>query len=307
MTAGWVAGSVRSRAMSSRRLGPGAARALAASSSVDAALAVLARSPYGHDVRPGQSLAEAQRAVVDTFVWNMRVLCGWVPRDGVTVLRVLLGALEIANVEDHLRRLSGTTTPPPYRLGALGTVWTRLVRTTSLDEVRRVLAASAWGDPGPGTARQVGLAMRISLADRVVSVAPDAAAWASGAAALVVAGELVSAGGALPARLQPAVARVLGADAAGTGTVRELARDLRSDARWAVADVTGAEDLWIATGRWWRRVESDGLAMVRRASQGPEVLVGTLAVMAADAWRVRAALEVAARGGQSLEVFDAVA
>ncbi len=39
----------------------------------------------------------------------------------------------------------------------------------------------------------------------------------------------------------------------------------------------------------------------------PDVLVGVAALMAADAWRVRAALELAARGGSPLEVFDAVA
>ncbi len=40
-------------------------------------------------------------------------------------------------------------------------------------------------------------------------------------------------------------------------------------------------------------------------------VIGSVAVLAADAWRVRAALEVAARGGPgspgALEAFDAVA
>jgi hypothetical protein len=35
-------------------------------------------------------------------------------------------------------------------------------------------------------------------------------------------------------------------------------------------------------------------------------VVGAVAVLSVDAWRVRAALELAARGGGSLEVLDAV-
>jgi len=71
MSAGWVAGSVRARAITHRRLGREAARSLAASRSIDAALTSLVHTPYGHDVRPGQTLAEAQRAVVATAIWNV--------------------------------------------------------------------------------------------------------------------------------------------------------------------------------------------------------------------------------------------
>ncbi|MFB9384063.1 hypothetical protein ACFFTK_13025 [Pseudonocardia petroleophila] len=60
--AGWVAGTVRARAMARRRIGAAGARALAASSSLDVALAGLVGSPYGHDVRGGMTLAQAQHA-----------------------------------------------------------------------------------------------------------------------------------------------------------------------------------------------------------------------------------------------------
>ena len=95
---------------------------------------MLARSPYGHDLQPGMtSLAQAQRAVHETLLWNVRVLGGWVPRDGsLDLLRVLLAPFEIANVADHLRRLRGEEAPEPYRLGSLGTAWPRLARTTSI-------------------------------------------------------------------------------------------------------------------------------------------------------------------------------
>lgn len=307
MSVAWVAGNVRARAMTRRRLGRVAVRELAASPSIEAALVTLARTPYGHDVRDGLTLAEAQRAVVDTVAWNVRVLSGWVPRDGVAILRVLLGTLEAANVEDHLQRLAGAQAPAPYRLGGLATAWPRLGRTASAEEVRRVLAASPWGDPGGATPREVGLAMRTSLADRVMAAVPAAGSWAAGATALLLAREVVAARRPLPARARAFAARVVGPRACSAGTLPALTAALPSSARWALADVREPGDLWEAEARWWARVERDGFTLARRGTTDPQVLVGTVAVMAADAWRVRAALELAARGGTPLEVFDAVA
>lgn len=307
MTTAWVAGSVRARAMTRRRLGRVTVRDLARSPSLEAALAALVRSPYGHDVRTGQTLAEAQRAVVGTVVWNLRVLAGWAPPDGVTMLRVLLGALEAANVEDHLRRLDGAQVPTPFRLGGLNTAWTRLAATTSSAEVRRVLRASAWGDPGGETPREIGLAMRLSLADRVIASAPAAAEWAAGAAALLIAREVVLERRDLPPRARMWAARVVGPAAVSVRTLPELVMALPSGARWALVDTAQPTDLWQAEARWWTRVEHDGFALLRRVTAGPEVVVGTAALLAADAWRVRAALELAARPGTSAEVFDALA
>ena len=50
MSTGWVAGSVRARALTRRRLGLAGCRALAAGTSLDEALARLESTPYGHDV-----------------------------------------------------------------------------------------------------------------------------------------------------------------------------------------------------------------------------------------------------------------
>ena len=77
MTAAWVAGSVRARAMARRRYGAAAARSLAAGPSLADALNTLSDTPYGRDVHPGQSLAEAQHALGDTVLWHLRVLAGW--------------------------------------------------------------------------------------------------------------------------------------------------------------------------------------------------------------------------------------
>jgi len=307
MTAGWVAVSVRARAMTRRRLGRVAARSLAASPSIGAALAALARTPYGRDVRPEQTLAEAQHAVVDTAVWNLRVLAGWAPREGVAMLRVLFGVVETMNVINHLRRLSGIEAPPPYRLGRMATAWARLGGTTRSEDVRTVLATSPWGDPGGESPRDIVLAMRTSLADRVIATVPAAAAWAVGSTALLVAREVVAGRQELPSRACEAAERVLGSAAPTARTLPELVAALPARARWALDDIAQPEELWRAEARWWLRVERDGFALARRTAPGPEVLVGAVALLAADAWRVRGALELAARGGAPLEVFDAVA
>ena len=47
--------------------------------------------------------------------------------------------------------------------------------------------------------------------------------------------------------------------------------------------------------------------MARQGGADAKTLVGTVARLAVDAWRVRAALELAARGGRTVEDFDAVA
>jgi len=54
-------------------------------------------------------------------------------------------------------------------------------------------------------------------------------------------------------------------------------------------------------------VEADGLALLSRPRPGPEVVLGAIAVLSVDAWRVRAALAAAAAGAGSSEVLDAVA
>jgi hypothetical protein len=307
VTADWVAGCVRARAMARRRLGREAARRLAANSSIESALAMLAATSYGHDVRPLQTLAEAQHAVVDTTVWNMRVLGGWMPREGVTMLRILLGTVEVANVDDLLMRLSGRPTPPAHALGRLGTAWSRLARSTSADQVRRVLAASPWGDPGGSAPRTIGLAMRASQADRTIAAVPHAARWAAGATALLIAREVVLEGRPLPQPIQLVVSRVVGPMAGTPSTLPDLASAHPAEARWVLTGISQPQDLWRAEVRWWAQVERDGYAMVRRSTPGPEVLVGTVALLAVDAWWVRAALETAARGGGSLEALDAVA
>jgi hypothetical protein len=311
MTTAWVAASVRARAMARRRLGASAARSLAALPSVGAAVDALAATPYARDVRPGQSLAEAQHAVAGTLLWHLRVLGGWVPHGDARILRVLAGGFEIANTDERLRELAGSEGEAPFRLGSLATAWSRIEPATSVGQVREALARSAWGDPGADTPAAVHLGMRLSWAARVCLSIPAAEPWAAGAAALLVAREVTVAGRRPTEDAVRLAAPLLGAGWADARTVRELAAALPPAARWSLEAVTDPGDLWQAEAAWWLRLERDGFALLRRPLTSPEPVLGSVAVLAADGWRVRAALEVAARGGAlrpgALEAFDAVA
>jgi hypothetical protein len=307
VTASWVAASVRARALARRRLGADGARSLAASSGPSEAVASLAASPYGHDVVAHHTVEEAQRAAAATLLWHLRVLGGWVPRAGTSALRVLTAGFEVANVDEHLRALRGASADPPFRLGSAATAWPRLARAASRREVCDVLASSAWGDPGAEDERAIRLAMRLSWASRVAQAVPPARRWAAGAAALLIAREVLAADRPVP----PEVARlgdpVLGRAWTGARTAAVLCDALPPDAAWALAAVHGPDDLWLAEATWWRALDHDGFALLRTAASGLEPVVGAVGVLAADAWRVRAALDVAGAGSGAREAFDAVA
>ena len=100
MSAGWVAGSVRAKALVRRRLGADGARRLAACGSLGDALGLLAATPYGANIRRDQPLAAAQHEVAGILLWDLRVLAGWLPRDGVRLLRTLGAWFELANVDE---------------------------------------------------------------------------------------------------------------------------------------------------------------------------------------------------------------
>lgn len=302
----WVAGTVRARSLARRRLGAGAARGLAASASLEDATAALAATPYRHGVRAGQDLAGAQRGATLTLLWHLRVLAGWLPREGGRMLRLLAGWFEIANVDDLLQQLAGRQAEEPLPLGALATAWPRCAHVRSPAELRATLATSPWGDPGGETAREVQLGMRLSWAARL-SRLHRAAPWAAGAAALLVARERFAAGRDLPATPQGQATRLLGRDALAATSLVELQRRLPDPAGWVLAGIEDPMDLWRAEGGWWSRVERDGFELLGAGGFGAAPVLGAVAVLSADAQWVRAALELAARGGRPLEVFDALA
>jgi hypothetical protein len=102
------------------------------------------------------------------------------------------------------------------------------------------------------------------------------------------------------------------------GSLAELAATVAPAARWALLRVTEPADLWAAELRWWRRLNADGTRLLAGRGTGggpgagsgfgPDRMLGATALLAADAWLVRATLELADRGGTgTAEVFDALA
>lgn len=288
MTAGWVAGSVRARAMAHRVLGAGAARQLAACASLPEAQRMLAATPFRDAAQPGLTLAAAQHAVAETMLWDLRVLAGWLPRDGVSLLRLLAGWFEIANVDELLLVMAGRPAGAEFRMGALSTAWPRLSEAASPAELRRALAASAWGDPGGDDSQAIRLGLRTRWAARVAAHGGRAGTWATEAAALLRSGESEAPAGPL-SPIRPRRGR------RGLAVVPPL----------SAAGPAGAP--WQAEADWWRRAEAEGRTLLRSSGLDSDPVLGAVAVMAADARRVRAALGVAARGGLAVEAYDALA
>ncbi|MET7425937.1 hypothetical protein [Dactylosporangium sp. NPDC005555] len=290
--------------MARRCAGPATTRLLATTDGLDAAIEALRQTPYGHDARVGQTLAEVQTAVAATLLWHLRVMAGWLPRRGAESLRAFAGWYEISNTDQLLRRLHGRVSAPPFRSGALAVAWPRLAAASTLEEVRVTLAGSGWGDPGAATARAVLLGMRMSWAQRVAAVS-SALPWAAGAVALAVAREHWVAGHRVEGPAGTRAATLVGRPAMAAATFDEYVAALPRPASWVLRDVPGPEELWRAEVRWWHRLEHDGRALLRDARFDERAALGAAAVLAVDAWRVRAAMACAA-GEARVEMFDSV-
>jgi hypothetical protein len=307
MSAGWVAGSVRARGLASRRLGAEDARRLASCGSLSDALRELATTAYGTNIRPEQSLAAAQREIAGTLLWDLRVLAGWLPRDGVRLLRVLAAWFEVANIDELLQSFAGQPADAEFRLGALATAWPRLRQAASHSELRAALAASAWQDPGGESTYAVRMGIRARWAARAAALDEPALNWAAGAAALLVADERFTAGRAVDPAIMGGALSLLGPAALAATTLEEMADGLPSRAGWVLAGITAPADLWRAERTWLARVEQDGLRLLRTSGLDSGTVIGAVAALACDAWRIRAALEIAARGGGPLEAYDELA
>ncbi|MCK7622206.1 hypothetical protein MUU72_03535 [Streptomyces sp. RS10V-4] len=302
MSAAWVAGVTRARGLLAHAPGPSGAREVATAGTPADALRRLAASPYQR-VPAAASLATAQRAVTGTLLWHLRVLAGWLPHRGVECLRLLASGFEIANIEARFRQLNGAEgEPAPYELGALATAWHRAARAAGPGELRAALSTSAWRDPG-GTAAELAVGLRLTAAARTAARVPGAARWSAGRAALLVARERFVLGRDLPDRARAPAARLLGA-AHRAPDFDAYRRRLPPAAGWALRGIDAPEGLWRAEGRWWRDIEQDGLRMARRTRYDAIPVVGAVAALSADAWRMRAALALAAHPGVPREESD---
>jgi hypothetical protein len=307
MSAGWVAGSVRARALARRRLGAEETRRVASCGSLSDALRVLAATAYGVNLRPEQPLAAAQHEIASSVLWDLRVLAGWLPSEGVRLLRVLGAWFEVANVDELLQSLAGRPADAEFRLGALATAWPRLRQAASTGELRAALAASAWQDPGGESAYAVRMGIRARWAARAAALGDPVRTWAAGGVALLVAGERFAASRAVDPAIMGSALSLLGPAALRAATLEEMAGGLPPRAAWVLTGITVPADLWRAEQAWLARVEQDGLRLLRTSSLDSGTVLGAVTVMACDAWRVRAALEIAARGGEPLEAYDELA
>ena len=308
LTPGWVAGSIRARAMLSRRLGRDGALELAGSASLEDALAALSATAYGRAVRPGADLAGAQRAVAETVLWHIRVLAGWVLPSALEPIRALAAWFELANVDGRVAYLAGGAPGTPFTLGGLATAWPRLVDAQSLPELRARLAASAWGDPGGEDRAAMRVGLRVAWARRVLASVDAAAEWVPGAVALLLARELLLAG-----RPAPALAALrppgVGSAWAQAGSLGALRAALPAAAGWALEGIDEPQQLWRGEAAWWHRVEQDAERLARDVQLGGPTVVGSVVLLAVDGWRTAGALELAARGGgrDAMEVFEEIA
>ena len=309
MSGAWIAGSVRAQLLASeRRLGVEGAREIAAAPSLPAAVAALGRTGYGRAVRLERGLAGAQRGIASTTLLNLRVLAGWLPADALGLLRALAAWYELVNLEDRVAYLEGLELRHPFELGALAVAWPRAAEAQTIEELRRVLAATPWGDPDGLTPAQLGLGLRLSWARRVDAEAPEARRWTAAAVALLLARELFVSG--VPVDLLPVPAvTVLGPRWMSAATFAEFVEVLPPEASWAFDGIETTADLWRAEGGWWRRLEEDANSMLHGSVAGRGVVVAAVALLAADARRTSSALEAAARRGLpgAEEAFDAAA
>ncbi|MCC3270317.1 hypothetical protein MUG94_07160 [Arthrobacter gengyunqii] len=300
--------------MAQRRAGAGTCRGIAAAGGLQSALDRLAETAYADELEDVSTLAEAQRATRRTVLWQLRVLAGWLPAGGARLVRSAAAVFEADNIvslELQLRReqtLQGAGTGEqfePFDLGGLATAWPRLRTAASVEELLSALASSPWGDPGSDAA--LSDVLTVVWLRRLANEAPSARSWAASTGALISA-RLVfvdrsSPGERLLSLLRPLI---------GTGWVRADTPDALRDAlppgpAQALDALQIPTELWRAEALLAARVETDGFRLLRAGLPGPDVVLGAMAVLAVDAWRVRAALAAAAVNAGTSEVLDAVA
>lgn len=254
-------------------------------------------------------LAAAERAISSTLLWHLRVLAGWAPSAGHDRVRVLAAAFEIANIVGKLAQFAGWPVIAPYELGAFATAWPHVARASNPQDVRAALMTSVWGDPGGVDLPTIGAALTVAWVRRVAFGVPEAAPWAKMfggllLARMIAAGTPPAAGSANDRNLR----MVIGGRWTAATTLADLPSVLSKSASRVLNAGDTAETLWRAEVRAWKLLEKDALHFEREGNPGPKAVVSAAALLAVDGWRVRAALELAARGGRATdEVLDGVA
>lgn len=311
MSAGWVAATVRAKAMARRRLGAGAARRLASAAGLADALSLLAGTAYARAAAPNTTLPEAEQLIAAAELWQLRVLAGWLPTSAVGLARALGARYELANIEAHAGALVAPARRPVYHeLGSLALSWPRIAATRSAVELRAALAASPWGDPGDSSLETLHDMLVLRWLRMLAAEAPQTTEWVSGAAVLLAAKQLLVATRAPVEDLVRAAAPLIGSDWVRARSVPDLRTAAPVPGRWVLDGVGSASDLWRAEAGLAARIEADGFRLLRQGTPGADPVLGAVAVLAVDGWRVRIALGDAAYGsgpGEVLGVLDVMA
>jgi hypothetical protein len=95
VSVGWVAATVRARALARRRVGGAGAVAIARAPSYAAGRAALITAPNNGRVGPDDDLATAERNLAESLLWHLRVLSGWLPPDGGGQVRALAAVIHL--------------------------------------------------------------------------------------------------------------------------------------------------------------------------------------------------------------------
>jgi len=308
MNANWVAASIRARSLSQRRLGAGRCRQIATVANLPTALALLADSGYAQRLVGVTRLTAAQRAIFETLLWQLRVLAGWLPPGGTGLVRAITAIYERDNIVALARHLEGgLELSEAYQLGALATAWPRLQHQPSLPALTEALRQSAWGISGPTDAVALRDVLTLAWLRRLSAAAPAASGWARSASALVAARMLLVDQTGPTSRVLDLVRPWLGREWAGTRDLDRFRASLPRSARTVLDGIDDPADLWRAEARLRADVEADGFRLIHASLLGPDVVLGAIAVLAVDGWRLRAALAAAEAGTGFSEVLDAVA
>lgn len=310
MTAGWVAASTRGRSMLQRTVGSAGTQALAEAGSWSEARDRLATTVYGASV-PADADRTTARVIADAAtVWQLRVLAGWLPPASSGLARAFAAAFEIAAIDRHLARLrrrEDSWFEPPRRveLGSLATAWPRVERTTTTEQVRRVLARSAWGDPGGDDTLAIRVGLRVAWGRRLLRQAPTTTDWVHGAAAVLVARERFLFEREIPDVPARLLDRMLGSSWRTAPTVATLAERLPASAAWSLSTRSDPtpEALWRSELAVIDRVDRDAHRTVDTGRNSRAAVAAVMALLLVDLWRVTAAIEAAGRVPTPSEVF----
>jgi hypothetical protein len=308
MIANWVAASIRARSMAQLRLGAGRCRQLATATNLATALALLADSGYAKRLVGVTGLMAAQRATNETLLWQLRVLAGWLPPGGTGLIRAIAAIYERDNIVALAARLAGgPELSAAYELGGLATAWPRLRELPSLPALTEALQRSAWGIPGPIDAVTLRDVLSLAWLRRLAAAAPAASGWARSASTLVAVRMVLVDHTTPTSRVLDLVRPWLGREWANARDLNRFRASLPRLSQTVLDGVDDPRDLWRVEARIRADVETDGFRLIHGALPGPEVVLGAIAVLAVDGWRLRAALAAAEAGTGSSEVLDAVA